>query len=204
VEEGLFVPAYKLRDDPALSETEREQLSDTLDWFETNLKTPARFNRTRSKGYYRRNTRGIAWFRDTANECISRMHVVKRLIESHGYAVAVIDETHVGYIVSEGEARSLRSHSPTLERDSRQAEALEAHDCTTLDLAPIPSCYSCPPDLLPPVRRRSVNTKPSRSTTSPISTSTFSLNIGPAVTQVWNSPRSPHGSTPSGNSSSSS
>ena len=105
VEDGVFGPAYKLRDNPALSETEREQLSDTLNWFEANPKTPARFNRTRSKGYYRRNTRGIAWFRDRAGECISRMHVLKRLIESHGYAVAVIHETHVGYIVYEDEAQ---------------------------------------------------------------------------------------------------
>lgn len=35
-------------------------LSETLAWFEKNLKTPDRFNRTRSKGYYRRNTKGIA------------------------------------------------------------------------------------------------------------------------------------------------
>jgi hypothetical protein len=105
VEDGLFGPAYKLRDDPALAETERNTLSDTLTWFETNLKTPARFNRTRSKGYYRRDTRGIAWFRDTAGDCLTRMHVLKRLIESHGNAVAVIYETHVGYIVYEDEAQ---------------------------------------------------------------------------------------------------
>jgi hypothetical protein len=66
---------------------------------------PARFNRTRSKGYYRRDTRGIAWFRDTAGDCLTRMHVLKRLIESHGNAVAVIYETHVGYIVYEDEAQ---------------------------------------------------------------------------------------------------
>ena len=77
LEDGLFGPAYRLRDDPALGEAERYALSETLTWFETNLKTPARFNRTRSKGYYRRNTKGIAWSRDTASECISRMHVLK-------------------------------------------------------------------------------------------------------------------------------
>ena len=105
VEDGLFGLAYKLRDDPSLTETERNNLSDTLTWFEINLKTPARFNRTRSKGYYRRNTKGIAWFRDTASECISRMHVLKRVLESQGHAVAVIHETHVGYVVYEDEAQ---------------------------------------------------------------------------------------------------
>ena len=101
----MFGPAYKLRDDPALGEAQRKTLSETLTWFERNLKTPTRFNRTRSKGHYRRNTKGIAWFRDTASECISRMHVLKRVLESHGHAVTVVHETHVGYVVYEDEAQ---------------------------------------------------------------------------------------------------
>ena len=40
----------------------------------------------------------------------------------------------------------------------------------------------------------SAKTKPSRTTVSPTTTSMGRANIGPAVTQVWNSPRSPHGS----------
>ena len=105
VEDGLFGLAYRLRDEPALDAAERSTLADTLTWFEKNLKPPARFNRTRSKGYYRRNTKGIAWFRDTASECISRMHVLKRVLESHGHAVTVVHETHVGYVVFEDEAQ---------------------------------------------------------------------------------------------------
>ena len=99
----MFGPAYRLRDDSALGEAERQTLAETLAWFEKNLKTPERFNRTRSKGHYRRNTKGIAWFRDTASECISLMHVLKRILESHGLAVVVISETHVGYVVYEDE-----------------------------------------------------------------------------------------------------
>jgi hypothetical protein len=56
VEDGLFGLAYKMRDDPAVGEVDRKTLLETLEWFEKNLKTPDRFNRTRSKGYYRRNT----------------------------------------------------------------------------------------------------------------------------------------------------
>ena len=105
VEDGLFGLAYRLRDDTALGEADRSALSETLTWFEKNLKTPARFNRTTSKGYYRRNTKGIAWFRDTAGECVARMHVLKRVLESHGHAVTVVHETHVGYVVYEDEAQ---------------------------------------------------------------------------------------------------
>ena len=105
VEDGLFGPAYNLRDDSSLGEAERQTLSETLAWFERNLKAPDRFNRTRSKGYYRRRTKGIAWFRDTATECVTRMHVLKRILESHGHAVTVVHETHVGYVVYEDESQ---------------------------------------------------------------------------------------------------
>ena len=88
-----------------LAKPSRNTLSETLTWFERNLKTPARFNRTRSKGYYRRNTKGIAWFRDSASEYISRMHVLKGVLESRGHAVTVVRETHVGYVVYEDEAQ---------------------------------------------------------------------------------------------------
>src|SRR5262249_18440864 len=47
---------------------------------------------------------------------------------------------------------------------------------------------------------RSVNTKPSRSTTTPVSIGIGLANIGPAYAQVWNSPRSAQRSTPSGKS----
>jgi len=46
----------------------------------------------------------------------------------------------------------------------------------------------------------SQNTNPSRSTTSPTVTGTGAENPGASQTKVWNSPRSPHGSTPRGRS----
>jgi hypothetical protein len=105
VDDGVFRSAYRLRDNPDLGDTERSGLSETLTWFNNNLKTPGRFNRTRSKGCRRRNTKGIAWFRDTATEHISRMRILKRVIESHGHTVTVVHETHVGYVVYEDEAQ---------------------------------------------------------------------------------------------------
>src|ERR671910_3140865 len=41
---------------------------------------------------------------------------------------------------------------------------------------------------------------PSRTTVSPVPTEMSRANIGPAKQNVWNSPRSPHGSTPGGSS----
>jgi len=85
------------------SETDFKMLRDTLAWFDANLQKPSRFNRTRSKGYYRRTPSGIAWFRDTATECITRMHDLKTVLEAHGYPVAIIREDRVGYVVYEDE-----------------------------------------------------------------------------------------------------
>ena len=53
----------------------------------------------------------------------------------------------------------------------------------------------------PPPRRagsRSAYTNPSRSVTMPDSTANGCMNIGPSETNVWNSPRSPQGSTSGG------
>jgi hypothetical protein len=56
VDDGLFGLAYKLRDDSGVEEKDRDSLKQPLSWLEGNLPTPERFNRSKSKGYYRRNT----------------------------------------------------------------------------------------------------------------------------------------------------
>lgn len=101
VEAGVFSAAYDLRASKHLSPEDRTSLEDALSWFETNLQTPERFNRSRSKGFYRRMTRGIAWFRDSAHEHLLRMHHLSRILESHGYAIELIREERLGYIVYE-------------------------------------------------------------------------------------------------------
>ena len=84
---------------------DRSVLTEALAWFGEHLPTPARFNRTRSKGYYRRATRGIAWFRDTASvsEHIAQMHRIMAILEAYGHPVMIIRESRVGYLVYEDE-----------------------------------------------------------------------------------------------------
>ncbi len=101
VEEGLFSAAYALRTAKDLSPESRRTLEEALSWFERNLPTPKRFNRTGSKGFYRRNARGIAWFRDSAHEHLLRMHQLRHILESHGHAVELIQGDRLGYIVYE-------------------------------------------------------------------------------------------------------
>jgi len=101
LEDGAFGLAYELRDSPDVETADRDLLADTLTWFETNLETPTRFNRTKSKGFYRRNTRGIAWFKDTATEHLARMHQIKIVLEQYGHPVAMLSEPRVGYVTYE-------------------------------------------------------------------------------------------------------
>src|SRR5262245_48607975 len=92
VEDGAFGLAYELRDSGDLDAADRELLAETLSWFEKNLETPTRFNRTKSKGFYRRTTRGIAWFKDTATEHLAHMHQIKAVLERYGHAVVMLSE----------------------------------------------------------------------------------------------------------------
>jgi len=103
VEDGLFTVAYDLSRSGEISETDRLEIADSLSWLETNVPTPTRFNRSRSKGYYRRTTRGISWIRDTAIEHIARMRELKGIVERHGHVVTSIHEDRVGYVVYEDE-----------------------------------------------------------------------------------------------------
>jgi hypothetical protein len=101
VEAGTFTLAYKLRDSPHVTAADRELLTETLAWFGENLETPTRFTRSKSKGFYRRKTRGIAWFKDTATEHLARMHYIKAILEKYGHSVTMLSETRVGYVTYE-------------------------------------------------------------------------------------------------------
>jgi len=103
LELGIFQVAYRLRDRLDIPEIDRAALRDTLAWFGKNLAEPARFNRTRSKGYERRQTRGIAWFRDTAAEHIAWVQQLEAVLEAHGYHVSMLREERVGYVAHEDE-----------------------------------------------------------------------------------------------------
>jgi hypothetical protein len=101
IESGPFRLAYQLRDSPDVESADSDVLAESLTWFEKNLVTPTRFNRTTSKGFYRRNTRGIAWFKDTATEHLARMHQIKAILERYGHPVAIVSERRVGYLTYE-------------------------------------------------------------------------------------------------------
>jgi hypothetical protein len=99
VADGVFRTAYQVRDSELISRIDRDTLAEQLAWFNKNLPIPSRFNRSSSKGYYRRNTKGIAWFRDDALEHITRMFEVRRVLEANGHVVHLVREDRIGYLV---------------------------------------------------------------------------------------------------------
>jgi hypothetical protein len=101
VDEGIFHAAYDLRDDALTSISDRRLLEDLLSWFEANLAEPARLNRTSSKGYYRRRTKGVSWLKSTATEHIAKMRELAAILEENGYAVSQVTGRKPGYVVFE-------------------------------------------------------------------------------------------------------
>ncbi len=99
--DGFFAAAYQVCRDPEADATVVRGIRELLDWYETNLKQPERFNRTTSKGFYRRKTKGISWFKPEARECIQRAYALSTLLELCGYAVTVVKTDRPGYIVFE-------------------------------------------------------------------------------------------------------
>jgi hypothetical protein len=101
--DGPFRAAYHLRREDQVASHLANELDTILAWFDDNLEVPTRFNRTRSKGYYRRSTRGISWLRASAEEHVARMERLVEILREHGYAASRINENRVGYMVYEDE-----------------------------------------------------------------------------------------------------
>jgi hypothetical protein len=98
---GIIQAAYLLRDGDALTVQAREQLNAELEWFKSNLSEPDRFVLTRSKGFYRRQSVAISWFKADADVCIAHAERLGQMLKECGVAVERLRTTHPGYIVYE-------------------------------------------------------------------------------------------------------
>lgn len=105
VRDGLFRTAYALLNSSSLSASDQLELADLLNWFESNLATPDRFNRTKSKGHYRRNSHGISWLKTTALDHVARMRRLADLLARQGHASDVIKTDRPGYVIYEDNAQ---------------------------------------------------------------------------------------------------
>ncbi|MEM8650255.1 MAG: hypothetical protein AAGF54_06970 [Pseudomonadota bacterium] len=101
--EGFFGAAYELRQSAALDKFSSERLESLLLWFNENLSIPTKFNRTKSKGAHRRETKGLSWFKPSAEEALAKSFELISLLEEYGHNIEVLKTERVGYIVYEDE-----------------------------------------------------------------------------------------------------
>lgn len=97
---GIFQKAYAILRTPNAHEL-HATIRDQINWFEENLDTPDKFNRTKSKGAYRRNTKGLSWFRDDGNEAVTRAKELSITLVEYGIAVDKIRTDSIGHIIYE-------------------------------------------------------------------------------------------------------
>ncbi len=99
--DGVFEAAYQLSQSGALPEAQQRELDDLLQWFEEHLDTPTRFNKTRSKGWYRRSPKGISWLKPTAEAHLERLRYLVAILKGNGLQVCMIKTRNPGYVVYE-------------------------------------------------------------------------------------------------------
>lgn len=98
---GVVHVAHNVVDDIRTSDEIRRELSAALQWLEDHLDVPNRFNRTKSKGWYRRETRGISWLRTSATEHVAVMQRIVAALTRAGYVVREIQADRAGYVTYE-------------------------------------------------------------------------------------------------------
>ncbi len=101
--EGFFQAAGELAADPLADPLVVAKVDELRHWFANHLDLPKRFSSSRSKGYYRRKTKGLSWFKPSATEHIAKAFELKSLLDESGFTIEVIKEDRVGYVVFEDE-----------------------------------------------------------------------------------------------------
>jgi hypothetical protein len=99
---GVFQAVADIRRWGWLSPDEEEQHELIREWFNVHLEKPARFTASKPP-YYRKQSRAISWFKDSAKEHITRARSLAKILENHGVSVTTIKTRRVGYVVYEDE-----------------------------------------------------------------------------------------------------
>jgi hypothetical protein len=99
---GVFQAIHKLRKRGVLSEYEEEQDDLIGRWFDQHLAKPTRFTAAKPP-FYRKKSRAISWFKDTAHEHLARVRSVVAILQNHGVSVRMLKTNRIGYAVDEDE-----------------------------------------------------------------------------------------------------
>jgi hypothetical protein len=99
---GVFHAVWNLRDAGKLHSHEEEHHDSIRWWFHDNLERPTRFTASKPP-FYRKKSRAISWFRDSATEHLSRVRELVVILETHDVSVRMLKAQRVGYVVYEDE-----------------------------------------------------------------------------------------------------
>ena len=99
---GVFHAVRNLRDQQTLRAHEEEQHDSIVQWFNEHLEKPTRFTASKPP-FYRKKSKAISWFKDTAHEHLARIRELVVILEHHGISVRTLKANRVGYIVYEDE-----------------------------------------------------------------------------------------------------
>ncbi len=103
IKAGLFFHLYDMNLSPELSLIDFARIADLRKWFNKNLQHPERFSSSKSKGAWRRNTKGISWFKPQAIEHLTNARELATLLREYGYEIQQRETTNPGKIVYEDE-----------------------------------------------------------------------------------------------------
>jgi hypothetical protein len=99
---GVFHAVRNLRDAGKLYPHDAEQHDSIRWWFDDNLEKPTRFTASKPP-FYRKKSRAISWFKDSATEHLARVRELVAILETNGVPVQMLKARRVGYIVYEDE-----------------------------------------------------------------------------------------------------
>jgi hypothetical protein len=99
---GVFHAVWNLRDAGKLYPHDEEQHDSIRWWFDDNLEKPTRFTASKPP-FYRKKSKAISWFKDSATEHLARVRELVAILEAHGVPVRMLKAQRVGYVVYEDE-----------------------------------------------------------------------------------------------------
>lgn len=102
---GLVAAAYELSRSNDVAVPLQAELLRQLAWIEQHLAVPDRFNRTRSKGWWRREARGLSWLRADAHKHVAALRALAATVMRCGCEVSELRETRIGFVVYEDEVQ---------------------------------------------------------------------------------------------------
>ena len=97
---GVFHAVGELRDRGELQQHEEAQHDQIRSWFNEHLEKPTRFTASKPP-FYRKQSRAISWFKDSAHEHIARVRDLVAILQQHGISVQMLKTDRVGYVVYE-------------------------------------------------------------------------------------------------------